>query len=119
MLLHVLVYFFYEVIVKYLTTCQQVDSPLYPAHVQVTLLLKMQLLAGYGILAENIERQTVGDNHRTHHQRALVGRIVLQIERIVGTQVFVQTDAQRPGANDDALVEGAYLCINVRQVQMG
>ena len=76
-------------VVEDITARHLIDNPLDAPHVNVTLLLGGFLRVGQRIKTQDVESQTVGHNHVTHHDAALLLRIMLLIEGIVSTVVFV------------------------------
>ena len=93
-----------------------IHDPLNLSHMQITTLLDKFFVIRQWIKAENVERQTVGYYHLTHHHTTLLLCIVLLVERIVGAQIFVETDAQRMVAHNDTLVKRTNLCINMGEL---
>ena len=114
-----------------------IDNPLNAAEVTVTLFgrglgnlccfccrvldgRRSKRVLGRGEKAEQIEGNAVGYDVGALHGLTLPGTIAItQIKGIVGTQILVERNAQHIARNDDTLVEGAYLCIDVGQADVG
>lgn len=80
------------------------------SHVHIAFLLRGILKVRHGIAAQQPEHQTVGHNVLTGHRGALFLVVELRIERIVGTKILVERDANKAIAHHDALSQ----CANLR-----
>ena len=117
MLLHVALDGLHEPVLEDVAAGYPIDNPLDFGHVHVAVVLSQLTVVGHGKEAEQVEAKAVGHNHGTSHHAALLVRVVVAVEGIVGTEILVQADAQRVVSHDDALVERAYLGIDQRQLQ--
>ena len=85
----------------------------------VALLLTQRSVLRHGIQAQQIESNAVGHDIVAVHQLQLTLRIAilrLLIQRIVGTQILVETDANRVVTHNHALVQRTNLCVNLRNL---
>ncbi len=90
-----------------------VDHALYFRHVPASQFWHAVGLLAHGVEAEQIESQTVGhDVFARHHAALLLGVAIAQVDRMVGSKIFVERDAKDAVVDDDALVERSYLGVD-------
>jgi len=102
------------VIGKHMTPHGLVHHTLNLGHVEMAHGSDCVSLLGHGIETEQVESQAVRYDIVASHHHALLLRIaIVQVGRIIGTQVFVKADAQKRVADHDALVKRAHLGVDV------
>ena len=78
----------------------------------------MTFLPQERILAQQIKGKAIRHDVFRRHRASLVCVIILLIERIVTPHILVQTDSQNTVSNNDRLIQGRNLCINLRNRQL-
>ena len=98
---------------------QPIHYPLDFGNMEIAFLLIHRTMIGQGKQTEDIEMETVWNNHRSHHLPTLLAWVIPQVYGIVFSQILVQTNAQGIVGDDDALVQSPYLCVYLRNGHLG
>ena len=104
------------VCIKYVGSHHFICHPHHLPHVKVLLQLRSRIIILQGIETQQIETNAIGNDIGTIHSLQLLTAVIeLLIDRIFGTQIFVELDAYHLVTYHNTLIQRSNLRINARQ----